>query len=102
MRIHQIPVGICRTIITSNKPAGNARSIATVIFICFSLLVYIAMGTAPAAMPLPDRVEALESDQTAKKYTIEDLKQIRETYRAKLRKLRQAVNYPAFTERKIA
>ena len=31
MRIHQIPVGICRTIITSNKPAGNARSIATVI-----------------------------------------------------------------------
>ena len=31
MRIHQIPAGICRTIITSNKPAGNARSIATVI-----------------------------------------------------------------------
>ena len=31
MRIHQIPVGICRTIITSNNPAGNARSIATVI-----------------------------------------------------------------------
>lgn len=49
-----------------------------------------------------EAVEALESDQTAKKYTIEDLKQIRETYRAKLRKLRQAVNYPAFTERKIA
>lgn len=35
----------------------------------------------------PEAVEALESDQRAKHYTIEDLKQIRDTYRQKAREL---------------
>lgn len=34
-----------------------------------------------------DRVEAIEADQTPRKYTIEDLKQIRDTYRQKAREL---------------
>ena len=47
MRIHQIPVGICRTIITSNKPAGNARSIATVIGEVRQVLGGDNVGAAP-------------------------------------------------------
>lgn len=34
-----------------------------------------------------ERVSALEADQTPRKYTIEELKQIRDTYRAKAREL---------------
>jgi hypothetical protein len=37
------------------------------------------------------RVEALESDQTPRHYTIEDLKQIKATYKAKLKALKEAV-----------
>lgn len=35
-------------------------------------------------------VEALEADNTVRKYTVEDLKQIKATYRAKLRELKRA------------
>ncbi|MDE2000778.1 MAG: recombination protein NinG, partial [Burkholderiales bacterium] len=35
-------------------------------------------------------VESLESDQSSRKYTIEDLKQIRDTYRAKCKELEKA------------
>ena len=52
MRIHQIPVGICRTIITSNKPAGNARSIATVIGEKFGRY-WVVTRVAGAAMTAP-------------------------------------------------
>jgi len=34
-----------------------------------------------------ERVDALESDQSVKKYTIDDLKQIKATYKAKLKEL---------------
>lgn len=36
-----------------------------------------------------ERVEALESDDTPRKYTIDDLKAIKATYVAKLRELKQ-------------
>lgn len=53
-----------------------------------------------------DAVEALEADQAQRKYTIEDLKQIRDTYRAKLRELRKSesipVNEPTLTTERTA
>jgi hypothetical protein len=36
-----------------------------------------------------ERVEALESDQTARRYTIDDLKRIKAEYGAKLRELKE-------------
>lgn len=39
-----------------------------------------------------EAVEALEADQTTRKYSIEELKQIRDTYRARLRAMRQSAN----------
>jgi len=43
-----------------------------------------------------EAVEALEADQTPRKYSIEELKQIRDTYRAKLRALRHSSNESPF------
>lgn len=42
-----------------------------------------------------EAVEALEADQATRKYTIEDLKQIRDTYRTKLSELRKSESIPA-------
>lgn len=43
-----------------------------------------------------EAVEALEADQTPRKYSIDDLKQIRDTYRKKLRTLRKSSNESRF------
>ena len=55
--------------------------------------VYVAMRVDLARVELLARVEALEADQAPRKYTTDELRAIRDEYRAKARELkREAAN----------